>query len=46
VAFANRPPSLGHLVLVIRHLSDHLLTCEDQLRETREKLASINVLRF
>jgi hypothetical protein len=25
-------------------LSDHLLTCEDNLRETREKLTSINVL--
>jgi hypothetical protein len=29
---------------MIRHLADHLLTSEDNLRETREKLTSINVL--
>ena len=29
---------------IIRHLSDHLLSCEENLRETQEKLSSINVL--
>lgn len=44
VAFSNRPPSLGHLLMMIRHLADHLLTSEDNLKFSREKLMSINVL--
>lgn len=44
IAFSNRPPSLGHLILVVRHLSDYILSCEDSRRETSEKLSSINVL--
>lgn len=44
LAFSNRPPSIGHLVLVLNYLSSHLQECEKTLRDTCEKLASVDVL--
>jgi len=44
LAFSNRPPSLGHLVLVLNYLSTHLQECEKTLRDKCEKLSSVDVL--
>ena len=44
VSISGRPPSLGHLLVLLRNLCGHLCATHAHLSELREKLGSVEAM--